>query len=150
MGRPVRYDGKARSEPGAILKRWQKEGRVVTTCPELVAGFETPRPAAEIAKGSDGFDVLDGRARVVESGGRDVTDLFVDGAKVTLDLAKRSDCRFALLTDGSPSCGSKTLYSGMFDGRTHSGQGVVTALLLKNGIKVFSEAHIAELDALLT
>ncbi|TIU66835.1 MAG: DUF523 domain-containing protein, partial [Mesorhizobium sp.] len=58
-------------------------------------------------------------------------------------------CRYAVLTDGSPSCGSSFIYDGSFSRARVAGQGTTTALLEENGIRVFSEDRIGELDDLL-
>ncbi|MCP5075184.1 MAG: DUF523 domain-containing protein [Rhodobacteraceae bacterium] len=54
-----------------------------------------------------------------------------------------------MLTDGSPSCGSTYQYSGKFDMKTRKGDGVVAALLSRNGIRVFAENALDELAAAL-
>ena len=128
-----------------LLERWKEEGRLVPICPEVGAGLGTPRPPAEIIIGFDGRAVLKGDARVVEEGGADVTGTFLEGARLALETARRNDCRFALLTDGSPSCGSTFIHAGGFDGRSKPGLGVVAALLSAEGIAVFAETRIAEL-----
>lgn len=91
--------------------------------------------------------MLDGAARVVEQGERDVFDAFVAGAEATLRLALTTGCRFALLTDGSPSCGSGLIHDGAFTGRRRPGQGVTAALLRRNGVAVFAPDRIGELAA---
>lgn len=63
----------AKAQLAATLSRWQQAGRLVIHCPELAAGLPTPRLPAEILGGTGG-DVLAGRARIVESDGRDVTE----------------------------------------------------------------------------
>ena len=146
LGRPVRYDGRHKLDGHAILARWQAEGRVVPLCPEVAAGFPTPRPPAEIADGRDGGDVLAGTARVLEQGGRDVTGLYLLAGRLALELAQREGCRHAVLTDGSPSCGSRFIYDGSFRGQRHPGHGSTAALLAAHGIEVFSEDAIAALD----
>lgn len=146
MGRPVRYNGSAKTLVHPALDQWRLEGRLVSICPELVAGFSVPRPPAEIAAGQSGEAVLEDGARVIEVGGADVTDLYVAGAHAALDLARANDCRFALLIDGSPSCGSGFIYDGAFRGRKHAGAGVTAALLRKHGIEVFSETQIDTLQ----
>jgi uncharacterized protein YbbK (DUF523 family) len=145
IGRPVRYDGSAKMLVHAALEAWQADGRLVAICPELAAGFPTPRPPAEIADGRGGRDVLSCGARVIEATGADVTDLYLRGAQGALALARAHCCKFALLTDGSPSCGSGFIYDGAFAGRKHEGEGVTAALLRENGIEVFSEAQIGVL-----
>lgn len=146
LGRPVRYDGRAKSlQSSAALRQWHCEGRVVPLCPEVAAGFPTPRPPAEIEAGKDGTGVLLGDASIREETGGEVTAQFRLGAEIALETARANNCRFALLTDGSPSCGSTFIYSGAFDGLSRPGLGVVAALLSENGIAVFSEDR---LDAL--
>ncbi|MBA8899605.1 DUF523 domain-containing protein [Phyllobacterium sp. P30BS-XVII] len=145
LGRPVRYNGSAKTLAHPLLAQWLAEGRVVSTCPELAAGFSIPRPPAEIGEGETGDEVLSGTARVVDINGRDVTDLYITGAHSALALARANDCRFALLIDGSPSCGSGFIYDGNFAGKKHPGTGVTAALLRANGIEVFSDTEIEAL-----
>jgi len=147
LGQPVRYNGSAKPPAHPLLEQWRQEGRLVAICPELSAGFGVPRPAAEIAEARDGEAVLAGAASVIEATGGDVTDLYVAGAQSALALALEYDCRFALLTDGSPSCGSEFIYDGSFGGRRHAGIGVTTALLRQHGIEVFAETEIDVLQA---
>lgn len=147
IGRPVRYDGAAKSVAHPALEQWRREGRLVTICPELTAGFSVPRPPAEISQGQSGQAVLAGDAQVFEATGADVSDLYIAGAQAALALALEHECTFALLADGSPSCGSSFIYGGSFDGRKHVGAGVTAALLRQNGIEVFAES---EIDALHT
>jgi len=147
LGQPIRYNGSAKSAAHPLLEQWRQEGRLVAICPELSAGFGVPRPAAEIAEARDGEAVLAGAASVIEATGGDVTDLYVAGAQSALALALEHDCRFAVLTDGSPSCGSGFIYDGSFGGRRHAGIGVTTALLRQHGIEVFAETEIDVLQA---
>lgn len=59
--------------------------------------------------------------------------------------AQDAHCRFALLTDGSPTCGSQRVYDGGFRGQQRPGQGVAAALLRQHGIAVYAETQLAEL-----
>ncbi|WP_321934594.1 DUF523 domain-containing protein [Paraburkholderia sp. J8-2] len=147
LGNPVRYNGSAKTVAHALIEQWQREGCLVPVCPEVAGGFGVPRPPAEIAHGALGTAVLAGHAHVIDVRGEDVTAQFVDGAHVALELALAHDCRFALLVDGSPSCGSRVIYDGSFTGRKQAGAGVTTALLRQHGIEVFAET---EIDALHT
>lgn len=145
MGAPVRYDGKGKPLDAGSLAELSAHCRLVPLCPEMAGGFQVPRPPAEIENGGTGDDVLDGQARVLELGGRDVTPLFIAGADVALSFAREQDCRYALLIDGSPSCGSMTIYDGDFVGRKHAGNGVTAALLARHGIEVFTPARSRDL-----
>lgn len=146
-GYPVRYNGAAKTLRDAWLARWRAEGRLVTVCPEVAAGLPTPRPPAEILLQRSGADVLSGRATIHDNTGADVTALFIAGARHALERALAEHCRYALLADGSPSCGSTFIYDGGFSGLTHSATGVTVALLQQHGIRVFADSQIEQLAA---
>ncbi|KVR40792.1 DUF523 domain-containing protein [Burkholderia multivorans] len=148
-GLPVRYDGSAKSVDNALLDKWRAEGRLVVVCPEVAAGFCTPRRPAEIRLRRDGSDVLAGTASIVDDTGADVTAQFIDGANHALRQAVAHGCRYALLADGSPSCGSSFIYDGTFSSARHAGGGVTAALLEQNGIRVFAPSRLTELAALI-
>lgn len=137
-GVPCRFDG--RGKASAAVADAVGDRRPVTFCPEVAAGLPTPRRPAEIV-GGDGHDVLDGRARVVDDTGHDVTDAFVDGARRALDAARRAGCTEALLMPRSPSCGRGTVYDGTFTGELREGDGVTAALLERHGIRVRPAPH---------
>lgn len=145
MGARVRYDGRAKTVDDQLLATWRAEGRLVTLCPEMAAGLPTPRPPAEIAPGASAEAVLSGRAGVYDNNGLDMTHEFTTGADLALELAREQNCRFALLADGSPSCGSTFVYSGNFDGQRHEGQGVVAARLRAAGLAVFAPSQLRDL-----
>jgi len=131
-----KYDGSSNLVPEIkdLVARFQ----AIPVCPEKLGGLPVPRPPAEI-QGGDGFDVLEGRARVVDKEGRDVTDAFLKGAKATAELAQTLGAKVAILKERSPSCGTRTIYNGTFSGCTRSGCGVTAALLLRQGLQLFSE-----------
>lgn len=86
---------------------------------------------------------------MVETTGIDVTPAYRRAGQIALELARKEGCLFAVLTDGSPSCGSTFIYDGSFTGAVVPGRGTTTALLEQHGIKVFPESRIADLDNLL-
>ncbi|KMN40782.1 MULTISPECIES: DUF523 domain-containing protein [Lysinibacillus] len=140
-GLNVRYNG-----TNSLDEKIQKlvlENKAVTVCPELMGGFSTPREPAEIV-GGNGQDVLDGNATVVESSGRDVTDLYLKGAYAALQKALEVGATHVILKEYSPSCGSTKIYNGAFNGTKLAGEGVTTALLRRNNIVVLSEENFFE------
>lgn len=147
LGRPVRYDGKGKPLHHPAIEGWEAEGLLVGFCPEQAGGLPTPRPPAEIENGMSGADVLAGRARVLEVTGGDVTTQFIAGGEQAVAFARAQDCRFALLIDGSPSCGSRFIYDGSFSGRRHASFGVTAALMQASGIAVYSDREIDALVA---
>jgi uncharacterized protein YbbK (DUF523 family) len=142
LGKFVRYNGSALSFESHILKQWEKQGRIVSICPEVEAGMNIPRRASEIS-GGDGIDVINGKALVFDKVGNNVTTHFLNGAELALLKCKKYNIGVALLTESSPSCGSQTIYDGRFIGKKIDGVGVTTALLQKSGVQVFSQFEIS-------
>lgn len=145
VGRPVRWNGKPKTLASDWITRWQAEGRLVPACPELLGGLPVPREPAEIEAGGDADAVWAGKARILEKSGRDVSAEFLTGAERTLSLAEAEGCRFALLTQASPSCGAGLVHDGRFSGTRIAGFGVAAALLKSQGLLVFPEEQVEEL-----
>lgn len=132
-GVPCRYDGRAKPDPEITAAA--ARGEVVPLCAEVLGELPTPRRPAEI-RGGDGHDVLDGRARVVDDSGADVTAEFVAGAEAVADRAAALGATRAVLQERSPSCGCGRIYDGSFDGTLVAGDGVTAAALRRRGIEV--------------
>ncbi|MBY0012841.1 DUF523 domain-containing protein [Paenibacillus typhae] len=140
-GMKVRYNGTDCLENS--LKELLDSGRAAAVCPELLGGFSTPREPAEISGGT-GADVLDGKARVIDRSGNDVTGMYLEGARITLETARKCSASIVVLKQNSPSCGSTMIYNGDFAGVKIAGEGVTAALLRRNGIRVISEQELPE------
>ncbi|WNS81502.1 DUF523 domain-containing protein [Domibacillus sp. DTU_2020_1001157_1_SI_ALB_TIR_016] len=140
-GMKVRYNGTDRLDER--IRQLVEEKKAVMVCPELLGGFQTPRPPAEIVGGT-GEDVLDGRAKVIDQFGNDVTDMYVAGARAALKTAQEIGAEAAVLKENSPSCGSRAIYNGSFSGEKIAGAGVTTALLRRHGIRVLSEEAFSD------
>ena len=141
LGEKVRYNGDAATSPSPVLTKWLAERRIVPFCPELAGGLSVPRPPAEI-QGEGGRAILNGTARVVTVHGVDVTEPFLQGARLAVDRATTEGVGLAVLKDGSPSCGSGFIYDGSFSGVRVPQQGVTAALFEERGIRVFSEQEL--------
>jgi len=102
-------------------------------CPEQLGGLPTPRPPANI-EGGDGYDVLAGKARLLDATGKDVTDSFRKGAKEAYSLARLCGSSLAIMKSKSPSCGIKTPHC---ETETGMGPGVTAAFFMSQGIRVF-------------
>ena len=105
------------------------EQRVVAVCPETIGGLPTPRPAAE--RQPDG--------RVVAEDGSDVTAAYARGAAATVELARATGARQAVLKARSPSCGCHQIYG---DGVLVDGEGVTAEALREAGVAVCSEEDL--------
>jgi uncharacterized protein YbbK (DUF523 family) len=123
-----------------FVKELQSHDQIelISFCPEDSV-FGTPRPNLRIV-GGDGFDVLDGKAAVIDENGKDVTALQINGANQFLLHLISSKVKYAILMDGSPSCGSNVLLNeeNWPTSGFKKGVGVTAALLRKNNITVFS------------
>jgi len=111
------------------------KGDLFPVCPEVFGGLSVPRVPSEIV-GGDGLDVIEGRAKVVNMAGVDVTSNFLKGAYDTLKIAQAIGAKEAFLTEKSPSCSCSIIFDGTFTTRLIQGDGVTTALLKKNSIRV--------------
>ncbi len=140
LGELVRYNGKIKALENELLTQWQKQGRLISICPEVIAGLSVPRSPAEINASTK---------KVITCDGCDVTASFSYGAKQALLLCQKQSIRFALLKESSPSCGSNTIYDGSFSQKKIAGEGLTTNLLRQHGIQVFCEHSIAELAVLI-
>jgi uncharacterized protein YbbK (DUF523 family) len=79
---------------------------------------------------------------VVTVHGVDVTESFLQGARLAVDCATTEGVGLAVLKGGSPSCGSSFIYDGSFSGVRIPQQGVTAALFEERGIRVFSEQQL--------
>ena len=87
----------------------------------------------------DGRAVLAGNGEAVSENGKSMNAIFCRGANMTLEIARLSGCRRALLKEGSPSCGVHRVYLGE---DKVAGVGVTSALLLNSGLDVISEEDL--------
>jgi uncharacterized protein YbbK (DUF523 family) len=116
------------------LELLEEKFNLITICPEVFGGLSTPRNPSEI-KGD----------KVFSNEGLDVTKNFYDGALKALEILKQYNAKYALLKEGSPSCGVHKIYDGTFSGNKIPGFGVTTKMFKELGIKVYSENEIDEL-----
>ena len=135
VGINCRYDGKNKLRKELIEAF--KRGELLPLCPEQLGGLPTPRIPSIIING-DGYDVLDGETRVINHRNEDVTENFIRGAEEVLKIAKILNVKEAIPESRSPSCGCEGIYDET-SGELIEGDGVLTALLKRNGIGVIAK-----------
>jgi uncharacterized protein YbbK (DUF523 family) len=128
-----RYDGGNSSIEE--IKRLLSKNKAIPICPEQLGGLKTPRKVAEIL-GGDGYKVLEGKAKVIDIEGVDLSRYFILGAEKVLRIAKILNIKEAIFKDKSPSCGVNLIYDGNFNNCLKKGVGVTTALLRLKYIEV--------------
>ena len=131
-------DDKYRNERAIELSKVET---LIPVCPEQLGGLSTPRAPQEI-QGGVGDDVLNGKCKVMNKDGKDVTREFVRGAEETLEIAKQLKVKEFIAKSESPSCGCGQIYDGTFSGRLIDGDGVTTALLISNRIRITPEEDL--------
>ncbi len=138
-GRNCRWDG--RNDRKEEFRGWVEEGLALPVCPEELGGLPTPRSPAEITGGSGG-DVLDGKAKVVNREGKDVTKEYLKGAYEVLNLVRKKGISKAVFKVRSSSCGRGRIYDGRFNHILKKGNGVTCALLLREGVEVITDEEV--------
>ena len=129
LGCNCRYDGKNCLNEKVVAL--QKDNEVFAICPEVEGGLPTPRQPGERVND-----------KVMAKNGADVTNEYMKGAQIALDIAKRENIDLAVLKSKSPSCGTGLIYDGTFTGGKIPGNGVTSELLQKNGFKVITEEEL--------
>lgn len=128
LGLPTRYDAVALE--GVSLPERFKGRTLIPVCPEQLGGLPTPRPPQEFRSGT-GTDALEGRARVVNSQGADVTQSFIRASGAVCEIARALGATEALLKEGSPACGVTRV---TVHGKKSTGMGVTAAALENLGL----------------
>lgn len=118
-----------------------KKEKLISVCPECLAGLSVPRVSAEI-HGGDGKDVIGGNARVIDKNGIDTTEDFIKGAEEVFKIACENGATEFISKSRSPSCGCGKIYDGTFSKTVRDGDGVTAAFLKQNGIKVLTEEEL--------
>jgi uncharacterized protein YbbK (DUF523 family) len=144
------YDGTANGEYPTALKILKYDTvKIVKFCPEEFS-FGSPREMCNI-HGGTGFDVLDGKAKLLTESGQDWTEGIIKSSEKMLDIAKQEKIEIAVLMDVSAACGSQVIYDGnrFSENKTYQiGAGVAAAQLIRNGFKVISQRDYASLEIL--
>ena len=132
FGMNCKYDGG--NNLSEKVRQLKDDHTLILVCPEQLGGLDTPRLPSEIQMESD-----QKKPRVISSDGEDVTEAFVRGAEITLNIAKVHECKLAIMKENSPSCGVKKVYDGTFSEKLVDGSGMTSKMLMAHGIKVISE-----------
>lgn len=135
LGMKINYEGKA--HPVDELRQLFLQAQAIPICPEALANMPIPRDRAEIV-------MVEGERKVYNEKAEDLTETYALGAQRTLDTARTSGAKIAILKSKSPSCGCGKIYDGSFSGNLIDGDGIAVALLKENGIRVITEEDFLE------
>ena len=146
LGYPCRYDGVGK--PCQKVIDLGKDNILIPVCPEQLGGLSTPRLPSERQFDENGnvkpFICQDGpvEGAVLMKDGSDVTENYVRGAFIALDVANENEVDLAILKAGSPSCGHGLIYDGSFGGKKVPGNGITAELLESMGVRVMSDEEL--------
>lgn len=129
VGLNTKYNGK--NNYNQKIFELVKSGKAIPLCPEQLGGLTTPRIPTEIK-------YIDGKRYVFNKEGKDVTKEFENGANEVLEFVKKMNIDKAILKSRSPSCGVGKIYDGNFTDKLIDGNGILTDLLIENGVEVIS------------
>lgn len=128
LGFECKYSGGSNKLSDEYIAQLKAKYRLIPVCPETAGGLPVPRDPSE--RLGD---------KVISSKGKDVSAQFNKGAEIALYLARRYDCKKALLKRNSPSCGGEFIYDGSFSGTLIPGEGVTAELLRAEGLEIMGE-----------
>ena len=129
VGLNTKYNGK--NNYNKRIFNLVKAGKAIPLCPEQLGGLSTPRIPTEIK-------YINGKRHIINKNGIDVTKEFEKGAEEVLNLIKKMNIKKAILQSRSPSCGFGKIYDGTFNNKLINGNGVLTELLIANGVEVIT------------
>ena len=135
LGMKVNYEGKGCQVDE--LRQLFLQGQAIPVCPEALANLPIPRDPAEIV-------LVNEERKVYNNKEIDVTEEYRLGAQRTLDTARTSGAKIAIMKSKSPSCGCGKIYDGTFSNNLVDGDGIAAALLKENGIRVITEEDFLE------
>lgn len=132
IGNNTKYNGK--NNYIKKIEQLKLKYELIPICPEVLGGLSIPRDPSEI-----------NNDKVISINGKDVTKEFNIGANKALNIALLNNIKYALLKDGSPSCGNTYIYDGTFKNNKIDGIGITTKLLKSHNIKIYNENNLNEL-----
>ena len=116
------------------IRELYERGEAVCVCPERDGGLPVPRDPAEIIDG-----------RVISIHGRDVTDYYIRGAEIGMEVCRQNRCTTAVLKANSPSCGPHAVYDGTFSHTLVNGRcGIFAAMLKEAGVQCLDEEEYVQ------
>lgn len=127
-----------------ICERLLKENKVIPICPEQLGGLSTPRIPCELQGTAN--EIIQGKNKIINKDGIDVTEMFLKGANEVLKISKMLNVNKVIFKEGSPSCGVNFVYDGTFSGKKISGMGITSQLLNNAEIVIYSENDLGGIE----
>ncbi len=132
LGNNTKYNGD--NNYNSKIELLKNKYIIIPICPEVMGGLSIPRDPSEI-----------NGDKVITINHKDVTKEFTLGARMVADILNNNDIKFAVLKDGSPSCGVSYIYDGNFNHTKINSMGITSRELAKRNIPLYTESDIDKL-----
>lgn len=129
LGKNCKYNGGNNYNEQVI--KYLKDYEIIPICPEVMAGFSTPRAPLEIYND-----------RLINNRGEDYTKDMQRACADIVKIINEKKTILAVLKARSPSCGKGEIYDGTFSHTIVCRNGLACEVVLKEGIKVLTEEEI--------
>lgn len=129
LGENCKYNGG--NNYSSAVAEFVKDKKVLTICPEMMAGMGCPRTPIEIVDGV----VMDRKGNNVDAAMREAVER-------AMELIRKEEIQCAILQSRSPTCGVNQIYDGSFSGKLVSGSGLFAQALKDAGYRVMDAEDI--------
>lgn len=129
LGENCKYNGD--NNYCARVAEHVKDKKVITVCPEVMAGMGIPRIPIEIVDGV-----------LMDRNGNNVDMALRDAVAQAMGQIRNVEIECAILQSRSPTCGVNEIYDGSFSGKLIPGSGVFAQALRDAGYPVIDAEDI--------
>ena len=129
LGENCKYNGG--NNYCAAVAEYVKDKKVITACPEVMAGMGIPRTPIEIVD-----------SVLMDCNGNNVDAALRNAVAQAMELVRNEKIECAILQSRSPTCGVNQIYDGSFSGKLIHGSGVFAQALREAGYCVVDAEDI--------
>ena len=129
LGENCKYNGGNNFAPAVV--EFLKGRKVLTICPEMMAGMGCPRTPIEIVNGV-----------LMDRDGNNVDEAMRKAVARAMEVIRKENIQCAILQSRSPTCGVNQVYDGTFSGKLIAGSGIFAQALKEAGYQVLDAEDI--------
>ena len=129
LGEDCKYNGG--NNYNEAVAEYVKDKKILSICPEMMAGMGCPRTPIEIVDGV-----------LMDCDGNNVDAAMRETVAQAMEMIRKEDIQCAVLQSRSPTCGVNQIYDGSFSGKLIPGSGVLAQALREEGYQVIDAEDI--------
>ena len=123
LGENCKYNGG--SNYNEAVAEYVKDKKVLSICPEMMAGMGCPRTPIEIVDGV-----------LMDRNGYNVDLAMREAIEKAMKIIRKEGIQCAVLQSRSPTCGVNQIYDGSFSGKLIPGSGIFAWALREAGYQI--------------